>query len=67
MKQTPANKEYQKLRAKVRCAYRVSDLPQPFVDALSATRMSPAYDHLNAMLDDKDYVPSKGNGKSGGR
>jgi prevent-host-death family protein len=45
--------EYQKLKAMARRAYKVSDLPKSFVESLTATRMSPAHDHLNALLDDE--------------
>jgi prevent-host-death family protein len=44
--------EYQKLKATARRAYRVSDLPKSFIDSLAATRMSPAHDHLNALLEE---------------
>lgn len=46
--------EYQKLKAMARHAYKVADLPKLFVDALAAARMSPAYDHLNALLEEDE-------------
>ena len=45
--------EYQKLKAMARRAYRVSDLPKSFVESLAATRMNPAHDHLNALLEEE--------------
>ena len=48
-----AFEEYQKLKAMARQAYRVSELPKSFIDSLAATRMNPAHDHLNALLDDE--------------
>ena len=48
-----AFEEYQKLKAMARRAYKVSDLPKAFIESLAATRMSPAHDHLNALLDDE--------------
>jgi prevent-host-death family protein len=48
-----AFEEYQKLKAMARRAYKVSDLPKSFIESLAATRVSPAHDHLNALLDDE--------------
>ena len=48
-----AFEEYQKLKAMARRAYKVSDLPKSFVESLATTRMSPAHDHLNALLEEE--------------
>jgi len=45
--------EYQKLKAMARRSYKVSELPKSFIDVLAATRMNPAHDHLNALLDEE--------------
>ena len=45
--------EYQKLKAMARRSYKVADLPKSFIDALAATRMSPAHDRLDALLEDE--------------
>lgn len=48
-----AFEEYQRLRTMARRAYKVVDLPKSFIDALATTRMDPAHDPLNALLDEK--------------
>jgi prevent-host-death family protein len=48
-----AFEEYQKLKKVVRHALKVADLPKSFVDALAAARITPAHDHLNALLDEE--------------
>jgi prevent-host-death family protein len=45
--------EYQKLKAMARRAYKVVDLPKKLVDAIASSRMDPAHDHLNALLEDE--------------
>lgn len=44
--------EYQRLKARARRAYHVSELPDATITALAAARMNPAHDHLNTLLDD---------------
>jgi hypothetical protein len=36
-----------------RWVYRVKELPVEIVEAIKASRMDPAHDHLNALLDDE--------------
>lgn len=45
--------EYQRLKARERRAYHISELPAETVEAIGATRMDPAHDHLNALLDER--------------
>lgn len=42
---------YQQLKARTTRALHVSELSQGVVDQIAATRMDPAHDHLNALLD----------------
>ena len=42
--------ELQRLRALERRAYRLSELPAEIADAIEASKMNPAHDHLNALL-----------------
>lgn len=45
--------ELQRLRAFERRAYRINDLPAEIVDAIEGSKMNPAHDHLNKLLDEK--------------
>jgi PHD/YefM family antitoxin component YafN of YafNO toxin-antitoxin module len=45
--------ELQRLRAFERRVHRLKDLPDEIVAALQGSEVSPAHDHLNALLDDK--------------
>jgi PHD/YefM family antitoxin component YafN of YafNO toxin-antitoxin module len=45
--------ELQRLRAFKRRVYRLKDLPPEIADAIKASKMDPAHDHLNALLDEK--------------
>jgi prevent-host-death family protein len=45
-------KEYQKLKAMARRATKVADLPKKAIDAIAASRMDPAHDHLDESLKD---------------
>ena len=45
--------ELQRLRAFERRAYRINDLPAEIADAIEGSRMNPAHDHLNKLLDEK--------------
>lgn len=43
--------EYQGLKALSRRVYHVNELPEETIKALDTTRMDPAHDHLNTLLD----------------
>jgi PHD/YefM family antitoxin component YafN of YafNO toxin-antitoxin module len=45
--------ELQRLRAFERRVYRIKQLPTEIADAIKASKMDPAHDHLNALLDEK--------------
>lgn len=45
--------EYQRLKARARRAYHISELPPEIVEAIAATRMDPAHEHLNDLLDEE--------------
>ena len=45
--------ELQRLRAFERRAYRINDLPAEISDAIEGSKMNPAHDHLNKLLDEK--------------
>ena len=45
--------ELQRLRAFGRRVHRINDLPAEIADASEGSRMSPAHDHLNELLDEK--------------
>jgi len=45
--------ELQQLRALERRAYRINDLPAEIADAIEGSKMNPAHDHLNKLLDEK--------------
>jgi|KBSSwiStaDraftv2_1062776.scaffolds.fasta_scaffold15301_6 PHD/YefM family antitoxin component YafN of YafNO toxin-antitoxin module len=45
--------ELQRLRALERRAYRINDLPAEIADAIEGSKMNPAHDHLNKLLDEK--------------
>jgi PHD/YefM family antitoxin component YafN of YafNO toxin-antitoxin module len=45
--------ELQRLRAFERRAYRIKDLPAEIADAIEGSKMNPAHDHLNKLLDEK--------------
>ena len=44
--------ELQRLRAFERRAYRINDLPAEIADAIEGSKMNPAHDHLNKLLDE---------------
>ena len=46
-------REYQKLKSKARRAIKIANLPKKTIDAIAASRMDAAHDHLNALLDDE--------------
>jgi prevent-host-death family protein len=45
--------ELQRLRAFERRVHRINDLPTEIADAIEDSKMSPAHDHLNKLLDEK--------------
>lgn len=45
--------ELQRLRAFERRVHRIKDLPAEIADAIRDSKMNPAHDHLNALLDEK--------------
>ena len=45
--------ELQRLRAFERRVYRISDLPAKIAEAIESSKMNPAHDHLNKLLDEK--------------
>ena len=45
--------ELQRLRAFERRVHRINDLPAEIADAIEGSKMSPAHDHLNKLLDEK--------------
>ena len=45
--------ELQRLRAFERRAYRIADLPAEIADVIEGSKMNPAHDHLNKLLDEK--------------
>lgn len=45
--------ELQRLRAFERRVFRIRELPAEIADAIKASKMDPAHDDLNALLDDK--------------
>jgi prevent-host-death family protein len=45
--------ELQRLRAFERRVYSLKDLPQEIAEAIKNSKMDPAHDHLNALLDEK--------------
>jgi len=45
--------ELQRLRAFERRIHRISDLPAEIADAIEGSKMDPAHDHLNELLDEK--------------
>lgn len=44
--------EYQRLKARARRVYHVSELPEQTIAGLENARMSKAHDHLNKLLDE---------------
>lgn len=44
--------ELQRLRAFERRVYGIKDLPVEIAEAIHGTKMNPAHDHLNALLDE---------------
>jgi PHD/YefM family antitoxin component YafN of YafNO toxin-antitoxin module len=42
--------EYRRLKARATRAYGINELSQETVDQIAATRMDPAHDHLNALI-----------------
>ena len=44
--------ELRRLRAFERRVYRIKDLPTDIAAALKASKMDPAHDHLNALLEE---------------
>ena len=45
--------ELQRLRAFERRVHRINDLPSEIADAIEGSKMNPAHDHLNKLLDEK--------------
>src|SRR6185295_1945029 len=45
--------ELQRLRAFARQVYQLKNLPPALAAAIEASKMDPAHDHLNALLEDK--------------
>ena len=45
--------ELQRLRAFERRVHRINDLPAQIADAIEGSKMNPAHDHLNKLLDEK--------------
>jgi PHD/YefM family antitoxin component YafN of YafNO toxin-antitoxin module len=45
--------ELQRLRAFERRVHRIKDLPAEIAEAIQSSKMNPAHDHLNALLDEK--------------
>lgn len=45
--------ELQRLRAFARQVYQLKNLPPALAAAIEASRMDPAHEHLNALLDDE--------------
>jgi PHD/YefM family antitoxin component YafN of YafNO toxin-antitoxin module len=45
--------ELQRLRAFERRVYQINNLPTEIAEAIKTSKMDPAHDHLNALLDDK--------------
>jgi len=43
--------ELERLRAYQRRVYRIEELPEDVVQAISAAKMDPKHEHLNALLD----------------
>lgn len=43
--------EYQRLKARARRVYHVSELPGDIAEAIAQSRMSSEHDHLNSLLD----------------
>jgi PHD/YefM family antitoxin component YafN of YafNO toxin-antitoxin module len=48
----PEYAEYQRLKARARRVYHVSELPESTILALASARMSAAHEHLNKLLND---------------
>jgi PHD/YefM family antitoxin component YafN of YafNO toxin-antitoxin module len=46
-------KELQRLRALERRVFRIKNLPAEIAKAIKSSRMDPAHEHLNALLDEK--------------
>jgi PHD/YefM family antitoxin component YafN of YafNO toxin-antitoxin module len=45
--------ELRRLRAFERRVYRIKDLPTEIAEAIQGSRMNPAHDHLDALMDEK--------------
>jgi PHD/YefM family antitoxin component YafN of YafNO toxin-antitoxin module len=45
--------ELQRLRAFERRVHRIKDLPAEIAEAIQNSKMNPAHDHLDALLDEK--------------
>jgi PHD/YefM family antitoxin component YafN of YafNO toxin-antitoxin module len=45
--------ELQRLRAFERRVHQIKDMPAEIAEAIEASRMNPAHEHLNALLDEK--------------
>lgn len=45
--------ELQRLRAFERRVHRIKEMPTEIAEAIEASRMNPAHEHLNALLDEK--------------
>ena len=46
--------ELQLLRVFERRVHRIKDLPAEIAEAIQESKMDPAHDHLNALLDEND-------------
>lgn len=45
--------ELQRLRAFERRVHRIKEIPAEIAEAIEASRMNPAHEHLNALLDEE--------------
>lgn len=45
--------ELQRLRAFERRVHRIKEIPAEIAEAIKASRMNPAHEHLNALLDEE--------------
>jgi PHD/YefM family antitoxin component YafN of YafNO toxin-antitoxin module len=48
----PEYAEYQKLKARVRKVYHISEMSAEMVEAVATARMDPRHDHLNTLLEE---------------
>jgi len=45
--------EFKRLRAFERRVYAIGEVPREIAEAIKASKMDPAYDHLDALMDEK--------------